>query len=190
MGYFYVTTTYIRQVLLDSEKLDWLNQIEVIASKVAEQDGCILYDVEISGTGNGRALRIFIDKDTGVGIEECTSIAKGLNLILEDKEDLVPGGNYSLEVSSPGLDRSLSKPWHFEKAVGKKIYVKLTQALGTIATVEEKGMQTMKQFEEVLVAATANELSFQIKSKLIKIPLSKIEKSKVVFEMKTISKKN
>lgn len=176
-------------MLLDSKKLDWLNQIEVVATKIAEQEGCILYDVELSGSGNGRILRITIDKDTGVGIDECTAVARGLNEFTDSKEDLVPDGEYALEVSSPGLDRPLRKPWHFEKAVGKKIYVKLAQALGSFAQVSEKGMQTMKQFEETLVSADANELSFKMKSNLVKVPISKIEKSKVVFEMKTNSKK-
>lgn len=174
---------------MDSKKLDWLNQIEVVAAKIAEQEGCVLYDIEMSGVGNGRVLRITIDKDPGVGIDECSNVAKGLNEVLDAKEDLVPGGEYSLEVSSPGLDRPLRKPWHFQKAVGKKIYVKLSQPLGTMAAVEEKGLQNMKQFEETLVDANEKELSFKIKTNLIKVPLEKVEKSKVVFEMKTNSKK-
>ena len=175
---------------MDSKKLDWLSQIEDVATKFAEQEGCILYDVELTGSGNGRILRITIDKEvTGVGIDECTAIARGINEFMEDKEDLVPDGEYSLEVSSPGLDRPLRKPWHFEKAIGKKIYVKLAQALGSFAEVSEKGMQTMKQFEETLVSVDADSLSFKMKSNLVKVPISKIEKSKVVFEMKTNSKK-
>lgn len=176
-------------MLLDSKNLEWLRHIEVIAAEAAEKESCVLYDIEISGTGNGRTLRIFLDKESGVGIDECSNVAKSLNLVLDENQELVPGGNYSLEVSSPGLDRHLRKPWHFEKAVGQKIYVKLSQPLGSFVSVDEKGLQAMKQFEEVLEAADESELSFKIKSKLIKIPLTKIEKSKVVFEMKTISKK-
>lgn len=174
---------------MDSKKLEWLSQIEDIATKAAEKEGCILYDVELTGSGNGRILRVTIDKDTGVGIDECTAVARALNEAMDGKEDIVPDGEYALEVSSPGLDRPLRKPWHFEKAVGKKIYVKLMQALGSMASVEEKGMQTMKQFEETLIAADANELSFKMKSNLVKVPLAKIEKAKVVFEMKAASKK-
>ncbi len=173
---------------LDSKKQDWFNELEQIALAAAEQEGCLLYDLEIVGTGNGRILRVYIDKETGVGVQDCSNVSKALNVKLDVDENLVPGGNYNLEVSTPGLDRPLRKKWHFEKVIGKKIYVKLAQSLGSLG-VEEKSIATTKQFEDVLQAVESDDLVFEIRTFKVKVPMNKIERSKLVFEMKTNSKK-
>ncbi len=166
----------------------WLEKVEKIAQEVAAREGCILYDIENSGSGNGRILRIYIDKETGVGIEDCSNVSKGMNLLL-DVEDIVPGSMYNLEVSTPGLDRRLSKKWHFEKAIGKKVFIQLTKSLGSFQTIEDKGLVSMKKFEDVLNAVTDEGLVFKIRSTDVKIPFDVIEKAKLVFEYKTNSKK-
>ena len=124
-----------------------------------------------------------------MGIKDCSNVSKGLNLRL-DVEDIVPGGMYNLEVSTPGLDRHLKKKWHFEKAIGQKIYVKLSSSLGSMGAVQDKGLLSMKQFEEVLKSVEGEELNFEIRSNPVRIPMDKIEKSKMVFEMKTNVKKS
>ncbi len=166
----------------------WLEKVEKIAQEVAEREGCVLYDLEHTGSGNGRILRIFIDKTDGVSIEDCSNVSKGLNLLL-DVEDVVPGEMYNLEVSTPGLDRQLKKLWHFEKAVGKKIYVQLENSLGSLDATEDKGMLSMKKFEDVLVAVEGETLKFDIRKQKINIPFSAVEKAKMVFELKTNQKK-
>ncbi len=165
----------------------WLEKIEKLAQEVAAREGCVLYDLEHTGSGNGRILRVYIDKEEGVGIEDCSNVSKGLNLLL-DVEDIVPGSMYNLEVSTPGLDRQLKKPWHYEKAIGKKIYVKLMKSLGSMGLTEDKGMISMKQFDDVLMGFEDNSLVFNLRSQPIKIPLEQIEKAKVVFELKTNAK--
>ncbi len=166
----------------------WLEKVEKIVQEIVEREGCILYDLEHTGTGKGRILRVFIDKESGVDIEDCSNISKGLNLRL-DVEDLVPGSMYNLEVSTPGLDRQLKQKWHFQKVVGKKIAVQLLKSLGTISQVEDKGLIAMKKFEDVLVATDEENLFFEIRKNKIKIPFSAIEKAKLVFEYKVNSKK-
>ena len=165
----------------------WLEKLELVAQQIAQQENCILYDVELVGMGSARVLRIFIDNEKGIGIEECSQVSKALNLRLDD-ENLVPGEAYSLEVSSPGVDRHLKKKWHFEKAVGKKIYVRLPKALGAFG-VEEKSIMAMKQIEEVLQAVENNDLVFNIRNISVRVPWEQVEKAKVVFELKTNSKK-
>lgn len=166
----------------------WLEKVAKIAEDVAAREGCILYDIENSGSGKGRILRVYIDKEGGVGIEDCSNVSKGMNLLL-DVEDIVPGAMYNLEVSTPGLDRRLSKKWHYEKVVGKKIFVQLTKSLGTIQPIEDKGLIAMKKFEEVLGSVDDEGLGFKIRSTEVKIPFSNIEKAKLVFEYKTNPKK-
>lgn len=162
----------------------WLEKVEKIAQEVAEREGCILYDLEHTGAGRGRILRVYIDKVGGVGIEDCSNVSKGLNLRL-DVEDVVPGEMYNLEVSTPGLDRQLKKLWHYEKVIGKKVFVQLSQSLGSLNATEDKGMISMKKFEDKLQAVEGESLVFEIRKQLIKVPFSAVDKAKLVFEMKT-----
>ena len=159
----------------------WMEKIEKIAAEISEREGCELYDIEMIGTGNGRVLRVYIDKQSGIGIEDCSNVSKGLNLLL-DVEDIVPGGMYNLEVSSPGLDRHLRTLRHFEKAVGKKVFVQLDQNLGSIGA-QDKGIISMKKFENALDAVDGDKLVFTLRGEQVKIPLSIVTKAKVVFEM-------
>lgn len=161
----------------------WLEKIQKIASEVSLREGCELYDLEMVGAGKNRVLRVYIDKSTGIGIEDCSNVSKGMNLLL-DVEDVIPGGMYNLEVSSPGLDRHLKTKIHFEKAVGKKVYVQLTQSLGTMGA-KDKGIISMKKFDNILEAVNGEDLVFNIRSEIVNVPISLVEKAKLVFEMKT-----
>ncbi len=166
----------------------WLEKVEQLAEEVARREGCYVYDLEHTGTGRGRILRVYIDKDDGVGIEDCSNVSKGLNLML-DVENVVPGDMYNLEVSTPGLDRVLKKKWHFEKVIGKKVYVQLLKSLGSLGATEDKGMISMKKFEDVLTAVEDENLHFEIRKQKVTVPLSAVEKAKLVFEYKTNPKK-
>jgi ribosome maturation factor RimP len=166
----------------------WLEKVEKIADEVCKREGCFLYELDFVGTGQGRTLRVFIDKEAGAGIDDCSNVSKGLNEILDAQEDLIPGGNYNLEVSTPGIDRVLKKPWHFEKVVGKKIWVKTDQPFETFG-VSIPHMTKSKQMEAVLNAIENGTLVFKLKDGEVKLPLSHVEKSKVVFELDTKNKK-
>ena len=90
-----------------------------IVERVASSSGLEVVDVEFRGGGKSRMLRITIDKPAGVTHEDCANISREVGTIL-DVEDAVPG-SYLLEVSSPGLDRKLSRPTEFERFVGSLI---------------------------------------------------------------------
>ena len=100
-----------------------LEKVQAIAERVAASQGLELVEVEMRGGGKARMLRIFIDKPDGVTHEDCANVSREVSTIL-DVEDAVPGGSYVLEVSSPGLDRKLSRPADFERFQGSR--VKLT----------------------------------------------------------------
>lgn len=161
----------------------WLAKVEKIAEDVCTREGCFLYDLEFSGTGGGRTLRVFVDKDGGSSIDDCSNVSKGLNAVLDEDEALIPGGPYNLEVSTPGVDRQLRRPWHFEKAVGKKIHVRTNAPLGTLGVTSPK-LQGTKTVEEVLAGADAEGLTFESAEGAVRIPLGAVEKAKVVFEIK------
>lgn len=99
-----------------------IDQIREIAERVAQSSGLELVDVELLGGGKARMLRIYIDKPGGVTHDDCSNFSREAGTIF-DVEDAVPGGSYTLEVSSPGLDRKLLKPEDFGRFVGNLIKV-------------------------------------------------------------------
>ena len=82
------------------------------ATRVARSVGIDVVDVEWK-VGKQRFLRVYIDKPEGISHRDCETVSNQLSVIL-DVEDLVPGPHYILEVSSPGLDRKLTRPAEFE----------------------------------------------------------------------------
>lgn len=165
---------------------EWLNKVEALCQDICKNVGCYLYEVEFGGLGQGRTLRVFIDKDApgGADIEDCTHVSRGLNEILDaEGNDLIPGGAYQLEVSTPGIERVLRKAWHFEKVVGKKIWVKAKEAFETAGKTDDTTLQKAKQVEAVLKEFSNETLTLENKKGDLVLPLSQVEKSKVVFEM-------
>ena len=119
------------------------SKIEEIANRVAESEGLEVVEVEVKGGGQHRFVRISIDKPEGVSHGDCELISQQVGTIL-DVEDVVPGGRYTLEVSSPGVERKLLKPRDFERFQGKKAKVTLRDPVdgrrnweGTLAGIED-----------------------------------------------------
>ena len=100
-----------------------LEKIREIAERVVSSQGMELVEVDLRGGGKSRMLRITIDKPAGVTHEDCANVSREVGTIL-DVEDAISGGGYLLEVSSPGLDRKLSRAADFERFIGS--LVKLT----------------------------------------------------------------
>ncbi len=105
------------------------SKIEEIAQRVAESEGMEVVEVEVKGGGKHRFVRISIDKPEGVTHGDCELISQQVGTIL-DVEDVVPGGRYTLEVSSPGVERKLLKPQDYQRFQGKKAKITLRDAGG------------------------------------------------------------
>ena len=88
-----------------------------------EQMGYELTDLEVRLGARDGVLRLFIDKTDGVGLDDCEAVSRQVSTVL-DVEDPMPG-QYTLEVSSPGLDRRLSKAEHFRRFQGEDVRIKL-----------------------------------------------------------------
>ena len=95
---------------------------EEILKPIAEANGCEIYDVEYVKEGSDWYLRAYIDKEGGVNIGDCENISRALSDAL-DREDYIPDA-YILEVSSPGLGRTLKKDKHLEKSIGDEVEIK------------------------------------------------------------------
>jgi ribosome maturation factor RimP len=104
-----------------------VEQTRQIAERAAASCGLEIVEVEWRGGGRG-LLRIYIDKPGGVGHEDCRLLSNEVSTIL-DVEEIVPGGTYQLEVSSPGLDRKLLKIEDYDRFAGKKVKVRLRRPL-------------------------------------------------------------
>jgi ribosome maturation factor RimP len=170
---------------------DFLGQVKQFAEQVSASQGCRLYDIEFVGAHQGRTLRVYIDKDEvgGASIEDCSKVSRGLNEIL-DAQDIIPGGEYLLEVSTPGLERTLREPWHFEKAIGKLISAKTFIALldvnpavpnlgkakqitGHLLSLAEKGLTVL--WKDPAAKATVEPFE-------VYVPFEHLTKAHVVFE--------
>ncbi len=99
------------------------DQVAAFAQPIVEQFGCTLWDVEYVREGSERYLRVFIDKDGGVDIDDCEKIHRALDPIL-DEQDPIPE-SYHFEVSSAGLERALKRPGDFERFLNSPVLVKL-----------------------------------------------------------------
>src|SRR5262252_776085 len=106
--------------LVETEMAAGLDRIQEIVDRVAVSSGLEVVDVELRGGGKARMLRSFIDKPGGVTHDDCSNFSREIGTIF-DVEDAVPGGSYTLEVSSPGLDRKLTKPAEFERFSGSLV---------------------------------------------------------------------
>jgi ribosome maturation factor RimP len=119
VAHFFIFSPWVSAV---GRKEDILEKVRSLASPLAAQEGMELVDVEFGGPSGRQTLRLFIDKPGGVSLDDCTSISRAVSAAL-DVEDPIEGA-YDLEVSSPGLDRPLRTPEHFQKYAGERVKVK------------------------------------------------------------------
>ena len=98
-----------------------------LAQPLAAEQGVELWDVEYVKEAGQWFLRVYLDKDGGIGINDCEAFSRALDPIL-DEADPIPG-SYGFEVSSAGAERELKRPGDFEKFLGSDVEVKLYQAV-------------------------------------------------------------
>ena len=98
-------------------------QLERVLGPAIEALGCRIWGVELLSQGKHSMLRIYIDRDDGVSIDDCERVSKQVSALL-DVEDPI-ASSYTLEVSSPGMDRLLFKPEHYAQSVGERVDLRL-----------------------------------------------------------------
>lgn len=130
--------------------------------------GYELYDVIYEKEGKDYYLRIFIDKENGISINDCEYVNNNINNILDEANYIKDA--YYLEVSSPGLERVLRKDKHFISQIGKEIYIKL------YSQVEKK-----KELIGILEDYNDNEIIINVNNKSIKLDKKNIAIAKTVF---------
>ena len=97
--------------------------VAALALPIAEQADCSLWDVEYVKEAGTWFLRVYIDKEGGVSIDDCEAVSRPLSDLLDEADPIE--GSYTFEVSSAGADRALKKPEHFARFQGDEVEVKL-----------------------------------------------------------------
>ena len=148
-----------------------VEKVQQIADRVATGEGLEVVDVQLLGGGSSRLLRIFIDKPQGVTHADCEFISMNVGTIL-DVEDVIPGGRYTLEVSSPGVERKLRRPEDFERFLGHKIKVILREPLEG----QKHWAGTLTSFAQGVVTLEPSA------GKPIQFPFEQVERANLKFE--------
>ena len=131
-------------------------KVEALARHVVEDEGCELWSVEYVREAGSWYLRVFIDKDGGVGIDDCERISRRLDPIL-DEADPIPD-SYVFEVGSAGAERELKRPGDFEQFMGSEVEVRLYQPVNGCKVYV--GALSGYDNGRVTVTAGKNEVSF------------------------------
>ncbi len=97
--------------------------VQGLAESIAAELGLRIWDVTFTKEGASYYLRIFIDKDGGVGIDDCEAFSRAIDAPLDELDPIEQG--YCLEVCSPGVERSLVKPAHFAACLGQRVQVRM-----------------------------------------------------------------
>ena len=112
-----------------------VSEVTALVKPIIEAMGLTLWDVRFVKEGALRYLRIFIDKDEGVSIDDCERVTRAIDAPLDELDPIEDA--YTLEVSSPGIERELTEDWHFEMFLGAPVMVKLIRP-------DESGVRELK----------------------------------------------
>jgi ribosome maturation factor RimP len=108
--------------------LDLIQNISEKAERIAGANGLDLVDVELFRAGRRRILRVYIGKREGVSVEDCARVSRDLGVLL-DAENVMQDDSYTLEVSSPGLDRPFKSLKDFRRNVGRFVRISVSEAV-------------------------------------------------------------
>lgn len=135
---------------------------------VVEELGYELVDIEYKKEGTNWYLRIFIDSEQGIGLEDCQKVSRKLDSLL-DEWDIIPNA-YFLELSSPGLERPIRKQTDYLRFVGQNVKIKTHEAI-----------DSRKKFSGEILGIVDGIVSLKVDDATINIPFEKIASAKLVF---------
>ncbi len=146
------------------------DELAKLLEPTVERLGYELVDLEVRLGGKGGLVRVFIDKPDGIDLEDCEKVSRAVSAIL-DVEDPVPG-NYNLEVSSPGLDRKLTKVEHFQRFEGQTVNVKMRFPIAG-----------RRRFSGTLVSSDEENIVVEVDGESHSLPLKTIDTARLVPEV-------
>lgn len=143
-----------------------VSRIWELATQIADGEAMEVIDVELrrEGTRAGRVLRVYLDKEGGPNVDDLGRVSRQLSDLL-DSQDIVEG-SYTLEVSSPGINRPLKKPEHFQRFIGKRVRIRTGDMI-----------DGRRSFLGILSEVSGDTIRIEVEGKPYQIPFSMIEKS-------------
>jgi len=150
---------------------DMKKKIQELADSIAGQFAVDIVDVELSGSSRKPLIRIFIDKENGVTLDDCGKFSRALSALL-DVEDPIPTA-YVLEVSSPGLDRPLKVMRDFERSIGKLVRI-----------VARTKIDEQYVFTGRLTRVEGEHIILSFDDKEMEIPFDQISRARLEIELK------
>jgi len=162
-----------------------LEHVREVVARVTASSGLELVDVEFRGVAsNARSMRVLTDTPGGVTHADCEAVSREVGTIL-DVEDAVPGGSYTLEVSSPGLDRKLTRPEDFARFVGSRVKLTTREPIEGNRFFEGR-LESFKDGMLVLAlsAGKAKRGKPEQPARQVEIAYSNVEKANLVPEFK------
>lgn len=149
-----------------SEKI--IAEVEKLAQPLLESEGITLIDVEYRREPRGLTLRLIVDKEGGINLQDCSEISSQFGDLLDAKIDV--HGPYNMEVSSPGLDRALTKPRHFAHFTGRQVVLRTREPIDGKKNL--KG--TLSRFSDGIITLDAE-------GKSVEVPYESILKARLDF---------
>ncbi len=147
-----------------------VDKLSQLIEPVVAGQGYELVDVEWKNE-SGWILRVFIDKPVGgVTLEDCATVSRELSAVLDVEDAIAPA--YSLEVSSPGLNRPLKKESDFARFIGKKAKIRTRRPVG----------DTRRNFSGTLVAVAEGKVKIDVGDQVCEVPVAEVEKANLVYE--------
>ena len=142
------------------------DELAKLLEPAVERLGYEMIDLEVRTGGSG-LVRLYIDKPEGVDLEDCEKVSLAVSALL-DVEDPVPG-NYNLEVSSPGLDRKLTKVEHFQRFTGETVKVQMRFPI-----------EGRRRFRGTLVSSDEENIVVEVDGESHSLPLKTIDTARLV----------
>jgi ribosome maturation factor RimP len=145
------------------------DELEKLLYPTIERLGYELTDLEVRLSGQGGLLRLTIDKPDGIDLDDCGKVSQAVSALL-DVENPVPG-NYNLEVSSPGLDRKLTKVEHFQRFEGETLKVTMRFPI-----------EGRRRFRGKLLSSNQENIVVEVDGKSHSLPLAMLDTARLVPE--------
>lgn len=156
---------------------DISERVRDLAEPVIEAEGMELVDVEYQREGARWVLRLYIDKPGGVGLDDCQNVSRLVDRLLDVEDPIAP--SYSLEVSSPGLERPLKKREHYEKFAGRQVEIRTFGPIGDPPRKNFKG--------RLLGMGEGDEIRVEIDGKTFEVPLDKVAKAHLALDLDALA---
>jgi ribosome maturation factor RimP len=152
------------------------DDLTALLAPVVTETGFELWELEYTSRAGGGLLRLYIDSANGITVEDCAKVSHAVSEVL-DSADPVPG-YYTLEVSSPGLDRVLRTHAHFARFPGEQVQVEMKTVMQM-----KSAKVVRKRFSGPLLKVDQNEITIEVDGEPVVLPLAGIHKARLAPEL-------